>query len=93
MIRVFGCRAMVKISDSKRKKLDKKSFECVFVGYADNTKGYRLLNIKTKQLVVSRDVVFFLKMLLLRQIKKHMMIVLLIFFTKQIIKQTNQVEN
>ena len=36
----------------------KKSKKCVFLGYSDVTKGYRLLDDKTNKLVVSRDVIF-----------------------------------
>ena len=36
----------------------KKSQKCVFLGYSDVTKGYRLLDVKTNKLVVSRDVIF-----------------------------------
>ena len=57
--RVFGCKAMAKIPDQKRKKLDKKSTECIFVGYADEQKGYRLFVKATKKIIVSRDVIFF----------------------------------
>ena len=42
-----------------RKKLDSKSKECIFVGYSDNTKGYRLVDPVTKKLQIARDVVFF----------------------------------
>ena len=35
----------------------KKSQKCVFLGYSDVTKGYRLLDVKTNKLV-SRDVIF-----------------------------------
>ena len=34
----------------------KKSQKCIFLGYSDVTKGYRILNVKTNKLVVSRDV-------------------------------------
>ena len=37
----------------------KKSQKCVFLGYSDVTKAYRLLDVKTNKLVVSRDVIFF----------------------------------
>lgn len=57
--RVFGCRAMVKIPDAQRKKFDKKSIECIFVGYAENQKGYRLIQKSTNKLIISRDVIFF----------------------------------
>ena len=36
----------------------KKSQKCVFLGYSDVTKGYRLLDVKTNKLVVSRDIIF-----------------------------------
>lgn len=58
-LRIFGTRAMVKIPDEQRKKLEKKSVECVFVGYAENTRGYRLYNLNTKKIIISRDVIFF----------------------------------
>ena len=38
--------------------MDKKSQKCVFLGYSDVTKGYRLPDVKTNKLVVSRDVIF-----------------------------------
>lgn len=57
-IRVFGCKAMMHVPAEKRKKLDEKSIECIFVGYGYNVLGYRLFNPKDKKIVVSRDVVF-----------------------------------
>ena len=45
----------------KRTKLDEKSQKYVFLGYSDVTKGYRLLDVKTNKLVVSRDVIFYEK--------------------------------
>lgn len=58
-LKVFGCTAMVHIPNEKRKKLDKKSQKCIFVGYADNAKAYRLFNTVTKKIIISRDVAFF----------------------------------
>eukprot|EP01018_Ginkgo_biloba_P029752 Gb_40566 [translate_table: standard] len=56
--RVFGCVSYVHILDKKRKKLDAKSQLCIFVGYFEETKGYRFYNPITKQFIVSRDVLF-----------------------------------
>lgn len=58
IFRVFGCRAMVWKPDQKRKKLDAKSFECIYLRYADDAKAYRLYDATTKKIVISRDVVF-----------------------------------
>lgn len=57
-LRVFGCIAMVHIPKERRKKLDAKSAQCIFVGYSDDSKGYRLFNKATGKIVTARDVVF-----------------------------------
>ena len=49
---------MVHIPKQKRQKLDSKSIECVMVGYCDITKGYKLFNKATRDIIVSRDVIF-----------------------------------
>lgn len=58
MMRVFGCKAMVHVPKANRKKLDEKSTECIFLGYSDESKAYRLYNTATKKIIISRDVVF-----------------------------------
>ena len=58
-LRVFGCKALVKIPDNNRKKWDSKSKEYIFVGYCEESKGYRMLHPVTKKFTRSRDVVFF----------------------------------
>lgn len=57
-LKVFGCRAMVHIPKQKRQKWDPKSTELIFVGYCEDTKGYRLIRPGNKKLVKSRDVIF-----------------------------------
>jgi hypothetical protein len=39
---VFGCVAHVHMPDSKKKKLDNKSFRCVLLGVSEESKAYRL---------------------------------------------------
>uniref|UniRef100_A0A2N9FY74 Integrase catalytic domain-containing protein n=1 Tax=Fagus sylvatica TaxID=28930 RepID=A0A2N9FY74_FAGSY len=56
--RVFGCIGHVHVSDSKRKKLDDKSFQCVLLGMSEESKAYRLYDPASKKIVVSRDVFF-----------------------------------
>ena len=57
-LRIFGSVAFAHIPDEHRRKLDKKSECCIFTGYNEQHKEYKLYNPVTKQLVVSRDVKF-----------------------------------
>jgi hypothetical protein len=55
-IRVWGCQAWVHVPDAG--KLDPKAVEAVFLGIDDVKKGFRLLRLSDRKIVVSRDVVF-----------------------------------
>lgn len=57
-LRVFGCICYVHIPDQKRTKLDDKSEKGIFLGYSTQSKGYRVYNLRTKKLMISRDVEF-----------------------------------
>jgi hypothetical protein len=57
--RVFGCVAYVHVVDQKRQKLDPKSELCIFLGYSEQIKAYRLYNPLTNSIVVSRYVIFY----------------------------------
>lgn len=57
-LKIFGCLAYAQIPESKRKKLDDRSQKCIFVGYSEESKAYKLYNPLTHKLVVSRDVIF-----------------------------------
>lgn len=57
--KVFGCKAYAHIPNQKRTKLEMKSTKCIFVGFPENTKAYKLYNTSTKKVIISRDVVFF----------------------------------
>ena len=46
------------IPEARRTKLDEKGEKCIFVGYGDQTMGYKLYNPPTKKNIISRDVVF-----------------------------------
>jgi hypothetical protein len=41
-LKVFGCDAFVHVPKEKRNKLDKKEVKCIFIGYKDGMKGYKL---------------------------------------------------
>jgi len=58
-LKVFGCVGYVHVPKVKRKKWDSKSLPYVFVGYCEDSKGYRLLDPKNPSKIVrARDVVF-----------------------------------
>jgi hypothetical protein len=57
-LRVFGCDAYVHVPKENRSKLDNKAEKCIFIGYKDGVKGYKIWNPETKKIVYSRDVFF-----------------------------------
>ncbi|KAK2398761.1 putative mitochondrial protein [Trifolium repens] len=57
-LKVFGCVCYAQIPKQKRTKLEETSEICVFIGYSSMSKGYRLYNLKTNKVIISRDVVF-----------------------------------
>eukprot|EP00253_Pinus_taeda_P014195 PITA_14195 len=54
----FGCVAYAHIPDQLRKKLDSKGEKCIFIGYSEESKAYRLYIPSTKKFFMSRDVQF-----------------------------------
>ncbi len=57
-LRVFGCDAYAHVAKDERKKLDSKSRKCIFLGYGEETKGYRLYDSSRSRVIYSRDVHF-----------------------------------
>ena len=57
-LKIFGSIAYSLLASDARSKMDKKCEKCIFVGYSDETKGYRLYNPITKKLIIRRDIVF-----------------------------------
>ena len=54
--RVFGSPAWAHIPDEKRKAMEKKSEPCIFVGYCEDVKAYRLLVPGTQEVIFRRNV-------------------------------------
>ena len=50
-LRVFGCNVYVHVPKDKRSKLDNKYEKCIFIGYKDGLKCYKLWNLETRKVV------------------------------------------
>jgi hypothetical protein len=48
----------VHVPKEKWSKLDKKAIKCIFIGYKEGVKGYKLWHLASRRIVYSRDVVF-----------------------------------
>ena len=57
-LRVFGCNCWFVIPKSKLKKLDSRSKAGLMMSYSIQSKGYKIWDIESSKLVVSRDVIF-----------------------------------
>lgn len=57
-MRVFGCVAYAHVPDELRRKLDNKGEKCIFIGYSEESKSYKLYNPTTKKVIISRDIQF-----------------------------------
>jgi len=57
-LRIFGSVAYAKIQEERRTKLEDKSQKCILLGYGENSHGYKLYNLMTKKVIMSRDVKF-----------------------------------
>ncbi|GJV38059.1 zinc finger, CCHC-type containing protein [Tanacetum coccineum] len=63
-LRVWGCRAVVRLPDPKLKILGERGIKCIFFGYAEHSKVFRLYVIKPNEsvsinsIIESRDVIF-----------------------------------
>jgi len=58
LLRVFGSICFAHIPDDLRSKLDAKAIKCRFLGYASDSKGYRVEDRESGRIFVSRDVIF-----------------------------------
>ncbi|KAH9723668.1 hypothetical protein KPL70_007189 [Citrus sinensis] len=57
-LHAFGCPVYVMYNAQERTKLDPKSRRCIFLGYAEVVKGYRLWDPTAHKIIISRDVIF-----------------------------------
>jgi hypothetical protein len=56
--KVFGCDGFIHVPNEKRSKLNKKEIKCIFIGYKEGMKGYKLWDPTSRKKAYSRNVVF-----------------------------------
>jgi hypothetical protein len=56
--RIFGSHAWARIPSDRRKSMEAQSKECIFFGYVEGVKGYRLLYTTSYTLFIHRSVKF-----------------------------------
>ena len=57
-LKVVGCVTYPHVPDELRRKLDKKGQKCIFVGYSEHTKAYKLYDPIARKVIISQDVQF-----------------------------------
>ena len=57
-LKVQSYLAYYRVPDPKRTKLGPRAFKSVFIGYVENSKSYRLLDLESNVIIESRDVEF-----------------------------------
>nr|KAJ0197979.1 hypothetical protein LSAT_V11C700346810 [Lactuca sativa] len=63
-LKVWGCKAVVRLIEPKRKTLGERGIDCIFIGYVENSKAYRFYVLESNDyvsvntVIESRDVIF-----------------------------------
>ena len=57
-LKIFGRVAYVHVPKERRRKLDSKTIQCLFMGFNNETKASRLYDQTRRKIVISRDAVF-----------------------------------
>ncbi|KAL8144195.1 hypothetical protein V2J09_017227 [Rumex salicifolius] len=58
-LRVFGCLCYPTLTATTNHKLEPRTRQCIFLGYAAHHKGYKCLDLKNHKIIISRHVIFF----------------------------------
>ena len=58
-LRVWGCVAKVGLPDFKRTTIGSRTYDCVFIGYAQNSSAYHFMSLSDRSISEARDADFF----------------------------------
>ncbi|GJU36331.1 zinc finger, CCHC-type containing protein [Tanacetum coccineum] len=56
-LRIWGYRAIVRLPESKKRKLGDKGIEYIFLGYAQNSKAYRFIVVEPNDLISVNNII------------------------------------
>ena len=57
-LQIFSCKAYVHVPQEKHQKLNKKTLECIYLGYSEHKKAFVLLHHSSGCIIESRDMHF-----------------------------------
>ncbi|GLT39324.1 hypothetical protein SLA2020_135220 [Shorea laevis] len=58
-IKTFGCLCFAHNNSKARNKFDSRASKCVFIGYPFGKRGYKVYDLETHEIFISRDVIFY----------------------------------
>jgi len=58
VFKVFGCVCFASTITNNKNKFNSRSRKCIFLGFKNGIKGYVILDVKTREIFISRDVIF-----------------------------------
>lgn len=58
-LKIFGCLCYATNTKPHKHKFETRAHKCIFLGFSPGQKSYKLYNLDSKQVMVSKDVIFY----------------------------------